>query len=112
MAPEAIPWMRLPVTGVFQRKYPPGKRVCVIRIQHFNRVLKNNGPMVVFFVHEMNGDAGDFCPVIEHRLVDFLTVKALASESRKQRRVNIDYPVGVSGKNLGGGFFSYIRPAQ
>ena len=55
---------------MFERKHALTERSGGVAVQDFYGVLEYNGPMVVFFVDEVDGDARNFGPIVKYRLMD------------------------------------------
>lgn len=61
-------------------------------IQHRNRLLQNDRPVVVLIINEMNRTTADFAAPGDDRRVDFFAVVTFAGEGRNQRRMNVHHP--------------------
>ena len=60
--------------------------------QGIDCALKNDWPVIVLIVAEMDGAAGDFDAGGQHRLMNMMAVIPFAAESRDQGRMNIHHP--------------------
>ena len=63
-------------------------------VEHGDRLLPDDGAVVVFVVDKVDRAAGDFHARVEDRLVNVIAVHAVAAKAGNQRRVNVDDSAG------------------
>jgi len=79
---------RFAVSNMLLSQYPNCQRVCIVAIQHRNRPLQHNHPVIQPVIHKMDGAPGRLHPIFER-----LLLRLEPRESRKQRRMNIQYAI-------------------
>jgi len=77
------------VNAVFDRPDPIGELGWGIVGVDRDRLLKDNGAVIVFLVDKVDGGACPMDAVVEHGAVDVHSIHALAAKGRKESGVNV-----------------------
>ena len=94
----------LGVEGVFSFEDAGGEGVGGVVGHDRDFGLGYHGASVIFFVHEVDADAGDACACGKHRRVDALAVHSLSAEFGQKGWVDIQDAVVVSAQRPGAKF--------
>src|SRR5262245_16996015 len=85
---------RLGISFTFLLKSPGGERLGRVVIEHPDRALEDDRPVVVDIVGEVDRAAAYLHAIGQGGFVDVVTIKPFAAERGNQRRMDIHDPAG------------------
>ena len=80
---------RLGIGLAFGLEHAGGQRFRRVVVEHRNGLLQNHRAVVVLVVGEVDRAAAQLRPVVQHGLVDAVTVKSVAAKRRHQGRMDV-----------------------